>query len=138
MSHHDSFAHSVRLFDTLDNRGAAVAEFIHEGVANGETVLAVQTKQTWGRVADGLTQRGVDPEKLIQDGRVIALDAHKELDRFMRRDWPDAGLFESTVGAIVLALANKDTPLRVYGELVDILAERGHHRAAHRLEQIWN
>lgn len=130
-------SHSVRLFDSFDDRVAAVCDFVQLGISDGATVLAVATKQTWAGVDATLRKRGVPIDDHMASERVIVLDAHKELDRFLFRDWPDEGRLESTLGAIVDDLARR-SPLRIYGEMVDILAERGLHRAAHRLEQLWN
>ena len=50
----------------------------------------------------------------------------------------DQKLFEDSVGTLVWALASSDRRLRIYGEMVDVLASRGDFRIALQLEARWN
>ena len=56
----------------------------------------------------------------------------------MRNGAPDAERFDARVGALVRRLVGRGRPLRVYGEMVDILAARGDFRLAQELEALWN
>ena len=51
---------------------------------------------------------------------------------------PSAERFEALVAQVVRALAAKTNRLRIYGDMVDILAGAGDYASAHRLETFWN
>jgi hypothetical protein len=57
----------------------------------------------------------------------------------MRHGLPDSLLFHRTVGALVRKLATAQScGFRIYGEMVEVLAEEGRFHAAQRLEELWN
>ncbi len=60
------------------------------------------------------------------------------LAAFMRDGLPDSVLFQRSVGKLVQDLAKPGTILRIYGEMVELLAEEGNFCAARRLEELWN
>jgi hypothetical protein len=47
-------------------------------------------------------------------------------------------LFDEVVGSTVRKLTSDDGSVRVYGDMVDILAAEGEFIAAQRLEELWN
>jgi hypothetical protein len=130
--------HSVRFFDSLESRISTIADFVQEGLANGATVLSVATRHTWTGVEAVLRGRSVPVDNHAAAEQLLMLDAHKQLERFMSKDVPDPVRLEATLGAMVQELSAGPRPLRIYGEMVDVLAERGLHIAAQRLEQLWN
>jgi len=76
---------------------------------------------------------------LIAEGRLTVLDAPLTLRSFMRNGAPDPRLFAATLCEAVgrLCAESKDN-LRIYGEMVEILAEEGNLRGAEELEELWN
>ena len=56
----------------------------------------------------------------------------------MRGSSPDPARFEQTIGSLVAHLAGDGDPLRIYGELVEVLAEEGNLTGACELESLWN
>lgn len=56
----------------------------------------------------------------------------------MRRGLPDSILFHRTVGDLVRAHAGVPAGLRIYSEMMEILAEEANFHAARRLEELWN
>ena len=66
------------------------------------------------------------------------LDAAATLETFLVNGRIDQKLFEDSVGTLVWALASSDRRLRIYGEMVDVLASTGDFRIALQLEARWN
>ena len=68
------------------------------------------------------------------------LDAEETLGTFMHNGMPDQILFQRHVGALMeqTVRGRGRTPLRAYGEMVDVLWRRGQADAAIRLEVLWN
>ena len=130
--------HSLQLFDCRDSVADAVSAFIAEGVEAGDVVLVVMRRETWESTARRLRERGLDPAVAQASGGLTVLDAAATLDTFLVNGRIDQKLFEDSAGTLVWALASSDRRLRIYGEMVDVLASRGDFRIALQLEARWN
>jgi hypothetical protein len=130
--------HSLQLFDCRDSVADAVSGFIAEGVEGGDVVLAVMRRDNWEATARRLRERGLDPDVAQASGGLTVLDAAATLATFLVNGRIDEKLFEDSVGTLVWALASGDRRLRVYGEMVDVLASTGDFRIALQLEARWN
>ena len=128
----------MQLFDSRDSVADAVSGFIAEGVEAGDVVLAVMRRETWESTARRLRERGVDPAVATASGGLTVLDAAATLETFLVNGRIDQKLFEDSVGTLVWALASSDRRLRIYGEMVDVLASTGDFRIALQLEARWN
>jgi hypothetical protein len=59
--------------------------------------------------------------------------------QFMRQGRPVPQLFDAVVGSMVREIAARSAHgLRIYGEMVDILAEERNFGAVRQLEDLWN
>ena len=128
--------HLLQLFDTPESLAASVATFIVEGHDKRERVLIVATEPHWSAIREEMAARKVDAEALMASGELVKLDALQLLSRFMRHGEPNRALFQQTVGALVADLAA--APLRIYGEMVEVLASEGNYKGAAHLEDLWN
>src|SRR5688572_1178946 len=132
--------HILQLFDTPDSLSNVVSAFLYEGWELGEHLLVVSKPRHWTRIADRLARRGCREAEAVEQGRLTVLDVHATLSGMMRGQHVDAALFRTTLGALVARLAGSGTRagLRVYGELVEVLAEEANFEAARQLEELWN
>ncbi len=133
-----SAVHMVQLFDSDDSLAHAVSAFLYEGYRRRETLLVVIDEQRWYSVAMRLAARGVSTDEALQSRQLTVRDASDTLSLFMRHGRPDRDLFEESVGQLIRDLSIRGAPLRIYGEMVNVLAARSEYRAAHELEEIWN
>ena len=131
-------AHWVQFFDDVQSRSETVASFLHEGLDRGATLLIVETKDHWQATARLLAGRRVPIEAAAQSGQLTVLNASDAVTLVGGADGPGSERFDRSIGALVRQLASRARPLRVYGEVVDVLAERGDFDAALRLEALWN
>jgi hypothetical protein len=136
---HDGAAgqHICQFFDSDESRADAVAAFVAEGLRNGEHVLVVVRPIHWAAIVQRLAAARVPVEREIASGRVIVKDAMDTLRRISRNGAPDRAAFNEHVSTTVRGLTELGT-LRVYGEMVDILAQRGDFDQAVALEGLWN
>jgi hypothetical protein len=130
--------HSVQLFDDAESLSGAVAAFIREGLSAGDHLLIVMKPELWDRTAARLERGDLPLADAIESHRLTVLDSRRALRHFMPCGLPDANLFDQTVGALVRELTTKHVRLRVYGDMVDVLATDGEFKAARRLEEFWN
>jgi hypothetical protein len=131
--------HILQLFDTDESLARAVAGFLVDGVRQRDTMVVVATQPHWNAVTVELEVMECDPVAVITDARLVVLDADDLLARFMRRGQPNRALFEQTVGALVGRLSEQaGGSLRIYGEMVERLAQEGNYAAAEQVEHLWN
>ena len=91
-------------------------------------------------ISRALEAIGVDVSEGRKTGELQILDARKLLSAFMVGGQPDALLFKSNVGDVIerLCVGRTPCPIRVYGEMVDVLWQEGNTDGAIRLEILWN
>jgi hypothetical protein len=131
--------HVVQLFDTTDSLANVVSAFLNEGWLCGDHLLIVAKPANWLRVSERLERRGCPVAAGLKDGRITVLDAATTLARITRYGSLDGPLFFDHVGGLVgrLVAASRGS-VRIYGEMVELLAEEGDLLGAQQLEHLWN
>ena len=114
-----------------------VARFVKTGFERQETVIVVATEEHRIDLRARLMEEDVIGLASPTDARYVTLDAASTLALFMLNDWPDDRLFLKVIGQIISSSAH-ESPVRIYGEMVAVLWAEGKHRAAIRLEELWN
>jgi hypothetical protein len=130
--------HSIQLFDDTDSLANAVAAFVQEGVSKHDRVLVVMRHELWNLTAAQLDRNPVSIRDAVASGHLSVLDSERTLQQFMDDGQPESRLFDDVVGATVRNLASAGGAVRVYGDMVDVLASEGELAAAARLEELWN
>lgn len=130
--------HSVQLFDQPESLASTVAAYFLEGWQAGDTLLAVATAAHWAAIRDRLTAAGVPVAHAIASGRLIVRDARETLDAMRRHERLDPVRFHGTIGQLVRALVARGPRVRIFGEMVDLLAAAGRFGCAEQLETWWN
>ena len=135
-SHH----HAVKFYSTDESLFATVTAFVAEGLSAGQPGVVIATPAHCQAVLTELARRLIDVPHARRIGDLVCMDAEETLETFMHGDLPDREAFKRHVGdAIEQTLAGRTrTPVRAYGEMVDILWKRGRTEAAIRLEILWN
>jgi hypothetical protein len=135
---HSRSGHIVQLFDTQESLANAVSAFLNEGWQRGEHLLVAAKPAHWARTSERLEQRGCPVAKGIKDGGLIVLDAATTLAKITRFGVADRQLFLDHIGALVGRLVAESKGVRIYGEMVELLAEEGDLHGAQLLERLWN
>jgi hypothetical protein len=131
--------HLLQLFDDGESLAEGVGDFLHEGWSRGETLLVVARPHAWSGISQRLIALGCDVSQAMASGRLVSLDAAATLASFSRTGVPREDLFEEHVGTLVRRLnGRKSAGLRIYGEMVDVLAAEGDFFAAEQVETLWN
>lgn len=129
--------HHFGLFDSSRSLGETVCQFLLDGFNRGERLLVVATPHHSDLLTRRLMASNFNVREAIAANRLVIADAVQTLDAFMRQDGPSAVAFEEIVGSLVRRLS-MEKRVCIYGEMVDVLAARGHYKFAARLEQMWN
>jgi hypothetical protein len=133
-----SSEHLVQFFDTVETLADSVGAFLAEGYEQGETLLVLVKPINWEAISARLLQAGCNLSSALASSRLMVRDANLTLQEFMRNGLPDSILFHRVVGDIVRDRAKQPGGFRIYGEMVEILAEEANFHAAQRLEELWN
>jgi hypothetical protein len=132
--------HAVQIYGDLDELADSVAAYFAAGFEAGEPAIAVATPEHLRRFSERLAATGWDAQRIEQGGLLVTADADETLAQFMGGLSPDAVEFERVVGGLLDGVAARfpGRPVRVFGEMVDLLCERGQQAAAVALEELWN
>jgi signal transduction histidine kinase len=132
-------AHMLELHDDDAHLVDRVAHYFAAGLRLGLPALAVATAAHRDALAQRIAAGGVDVGAAVAGGRLVMLDPEAVLDAIMDRGAPSPARFRDYFGgAIARARAGGAPTVRAYGELVDVLWQRGERAAALRLEALWN
>jgi CheY-like chemotaxis protein len=131
--------HAVCFYEDAQSLSRTVARFIGGGLVVNQPAILVATPSTSAAILEQLVAMAVDPRRRIEQGDLVMLDADEVLSRVMVEDMPDTHRFEDAMDLILGGAAGcRKRPLRVYGEMVDLLWKNGKAAAAVLLEIQWN
>lgn len=133
-----SAAHFVQFFNDTDHLIEAVSDFARDSIVKGDTCLVVATAQHRQAIEADLTREGLDVRALSAQHRYISLDTHRLLSTFMVEGEPDRHQFHFHVGLLLRQTAARGHPVRIFGEMVAVLASMGRMDTAVKLEELWN
>ena len=121
--------HMVHLYQDPAFLAEAVGEYIASGLRAGEAALIIATPAN---------RRLFESKGLRAGPSLRMLDAEETLARFMSGGQPQWNAFAEVVGGLIAELRLQYPAVRAYGEMVDVLWQRGEQDAAVRLEEYWN
>jgi hypothetical protein len=132
--------HVVQLYQDQDFLNRAVCRFAAAALANGEGVILVPTVEHWNGFRQRLIAEGVDVEAAQKRGQLTIVDADETLPRFMHNGVPDSPLFLGLAADVVSRARGGDRfpKVRWWGEMVNILWERGDVAASMNLEDLFD
>ena len=122
--------HFVQLYQETGALAGAVSEYVAEGLRRGEAAVIIATPEHRAAFL-----RNIGP---VRDGQLEVLDASDTLTKFMANGMPQWKPFHEVVGGLIAELRLRYPTVRAYGEMVDVLWQRGERAAAIRLEEYWN
>lgn len=125
--------HLVQVYTETGFLVEAVAEYLASGLCAGEGAIVIARPENRERFVAALEARGVRPGDALR-----MLDADETLERFMVDGMPQWTAFHAACGGAIAELRLQYPTVRAYGEMVDVLWQRGERAAALRLEDFWN
>jgi hypothetical protein len=132
--------HAVQFYGTDDELLKTVGTFLCEGLVAGHPAVVIGTGLHRRAIEAALKSRLIDVERGRRLGDLVLLDAEETLNTFMVGGIPSAALFNKVIGDVIAQTlrGRERTPIRAYGEMVDMLWKQGKIDAAVRLEVLWN
>jgi len=132
----DPSGHGAEIYSDVNELAESVARFLASGFEAGEAGLVVGTSEHVGAIAAALASRGWSAEAIDASARLLVADAESTLELILVDGTPSPEAFERVVGGLIDQLGNR--PLRIFGDMVDVLAGRGDVDQAIQLEELWN
>jgi CheY-like chemotaxis protein len=132
--------HIVQLYQDQQFLNRAVCRFAAAAIANGEGVILVPTVAHWDAFRPRLESEGVDVKAAEKRGQLTIVDADNLLPTFMRDGMPDSPVFLGLAANVVSQARGNGryTKVRWWGEMVNILWERGEVAASMQLEDLFD
>jgi hypothetical protein len=132
-------AHIVQFFRSDDEYVRAAGYFLREGLMAGETCMAVATAEHHRKLDRHLREADMDPQLLSAEYRYVPLQAEQLLPTFFdARAGIDQQRFHRQFNLLISQASSRGQPVRIFGEMVSLLAEQGCPALAIQLEELWN
>ena len=126
--------HIVRFSAHDDDLVPAIADFVSDGVRLGERVVLLIRPRLWNSVEQQLLSNRIRIGTALKHREVVVVNAEETLERVTGADGRvDVDAFAGILSAICDPLAR---PMRAYGEMVTLLANRGQLDAAIEIERL--
>jgi hypothetical protein len=131
--------HIVQLYQDQDFLNRAVCRFAGAAIANGEGVILVPTLTHWHGIRPRLEAEGVDVDAARRRGQLTVVDSDEFMPSFMRESMPDSPVFLGLAADVIgEARSGRYQKVRWWGEMVNVLWERGDVAASMNLEDLFD
>jgi len=129
--------HFVQFYQSDTFLVHSIADFVADGLKAGETCIVAGTDKHLKMVESVLSQ-DESLDGLRESEFFVIVDAHEALSQIMSGDMPDEHRFRDLVEPLLIKASKRGGGIRIYGELVQILADEGNSDASLQLEALWN
>lgn len=134
--------HSVHFYDADEALIDRLCGVVSSGLLIGNSVVIVATEEHRQQLIKALQRLEVNVRSYAREERFTMCDADEMLAQFMVKGRPDAELFHSSLGQLLInakkAARGKDQRLTIFGEMVAVLWDQGNKTGALELETLWN
>jgi hypothetical protein len=131
-------SHTLHVYDNESVFLDTMEGFVAGGLRRGEAVIVIATAAHLYSLEYRLESSPIDTAALLADGSFVCIDAEAMLPRLMVDGRPDEALFNRHVAHLVETAQAGGRHVRVFGEMVALLWQRGEHDATLELERCWN
>lgn len=108
------------------------ADFIASGLRAGERVIALATQEHWNAIMKELERSDTALGRATADGRLVLIEADRIVEDLVVAGPVDVGAFRAMLQPLIVPGA----AIRVYGEVVSLLAARGDVEGALAIERL--
>lgn len=130
--------HAVQFYRDTAQHCQAVSDFLADGLAAGQPVLAIVAPRHRNLIMADLQARRFSPQQLSPPALVV-LDAGKALGRIAGAATPRLARLQALVQQVRRARhAAAPLPVRIYSEMEDLLCQRGDVALALQLDRLWD
>lgn len=136
-SEHEYRQHVVKFFVEESDLYESLANYVREGLEADQGVLVAATRAHWTGLTLHLSNAGIQIDQVIDRGQLAFLDAEEARDELMVKGQPSQERFQALVAQQASELIEQWSGLRVYDEIVDILAADSQFGPMRQLDEMW-
>lgn len=132
--------HAVQFYEPGHFLSDSLFDFCIRSLDAGDPLVLICTRPHLNVIRTRLAERGFDWEALCHTAAAAWHDAEKILGLIMVQGEPEPQRFRAILDRVLAPWSGMSDrwTVRVFGEIVDVLCQRGEHDAALRLEELWN
>lgn len=131
-------AHGVQIYGEPAELADSVAAYVSAGFDRDDPAVLVVTPANLELFRERIELRGWDVKAAEGNGLLHVADAEETLAAIVDADGTLDGRFDEVVGGLLDRVQRPGRPVRVFGEMVDVLSRRGDLETAGALEERWN
>lgn len=132
-------SHFVQFYENEEFLINSLSDYVAGGLSAGEACLIIATSKHIDAVEKRLASNSeIDLSYSQWRGYYFALDAHETLAKFMVDGRPNRTKFMAVMNEVVGKIAQRQIPIRAFGEMVALLWADENQEAVIELEQLWN
>lgn len=129
----------AQFYRNEDQLTETVSYYIAEGLRLGDAAIIVATPAHWAAFVGRLVMhKGFDLVDMVMRGQLRIMDANVTLSAVMAGGMPQWHRFQETGGDILERARKRHKAVRVYGDMTDMLWQKGKLEAAGRIEECWS
>ncbi len=136
----ESNLHSVHFFEPFRFPAAEIADFLYEGLNQGESAVLIASEEHESQIQVEIEKRGLDVRRLAGEGLWVLTEV-RELIQALESGMTPATVVESFIELVVRPAMGQSEKqrVRIYGEFVDgILSQLGNAKMALEVEHHGN
>lgn len=138
LTHPGAGDHIVQVYQDETFLVAAVNRFITTGLQNGEAIIVIATRSHREAFISALEAQDAFTMEAKNKGQIRFFDAESLLSTFMVGGTAQWEFFEKSIGSVIQEAQLNYKTVRAYGEMVDVLWQKGRLDAAIQVEEFWN
>lgn len=117
-----------------------MADFLAEGLEAGDPGIVIATPAQRAEIMRALAERTLDVIELQRSRELLMLDAEETLSAFIADGRPDPRRFRDQMRRVIEGVCRTPATrmVRMFGQFVDVMWQRGQRDAAIRVEVLWN
>ena len=130
--------HDVSFYDDRTMLECCIVDYALEGLDADETVVLIVAASSLPSVRQAIAAQGADVDDLCRRRVLMLFDADATLGSVTTRDGIDWPAVTALAGRVVGDAKSTSRPMRLFGEMVALLWQRGDVQAALDLEKLWD
>jgi DcmR-like sensory protein len=130
--------HVLQLYDNDEVFLKTLLDFVESGIHSNENVIVVATNSHLNKLEFQMEKNGLDVEKLISSQKYIPLSAEETMEEFMINDMLSEELFVKITTELLKLAGYGTQKVRLFGEVVTLLLEKGNVEATVLQEDLTN
>ncbi len=130
--------HIVQVCQNETSQAEILTHYIKEGLLNNAAIVIIARPALRKNVLSKLEALGINVQTFKNQDQIKIFDAEFLLSTILMDEVIDEHSFQKSIGMPIQVAQSKYSKVFAFGDMVDILWQRGLHNTAMQLEGLWN